>query len=135
MGQCERGIYRYPADSGKCVLTLYTAEVYPTVMRCCVLATCTCFSALTSIAVPVAVHLGFLQASWLPVVVVSLLGLVAAFLTIRVPDIKECAVLPDELSVIPFEAPSAVAQPVPDNANIAPQGIQSSDKRRTLRQR
>ncbi|KAL1414499.1 hypothetical protein MTO96_000901 [Rhipicephalus appendiculatus] len=122
-------------DASQAVLTLYTAEVYPTVMRCWGLATCTCFSAAASIAVPVAFHLGFLQVSWLPLAVVSLLGLAAAFLAIRLPDVKECAVLPDELSDIPFEAPPGVAQPVPDNTNITPQALKSSDKRRKLRQR
>ncbi|KAH7969317.1 solute carrier family 22 member 5 [Rhipicephalus sanguineus] len=122
-------------DASQAVLTLYTAEVYPTVMRCSGLATCSCFSAAASIVVSVAIHLGFLQVSWLPLVVVSLLGLAAAFLAIRLPDVKECAVLPDELSDIPFEAPPGVAQPVPDNTNVASPGIQSSDKRRTLGER
>ncbi|KAH7957909.1 hypothetical protein MRX96_021363 [Rhipicephalus microplus] len=121
-------------DASQTVLTLYTAEVYPTVMRCWGLATCACFSAAASIAVPVVVHLGFLQVSWLPLVVVSLLGLTAAFLAIQLPDVKESAVLPDEPSDIPFKAPPGITQPVPDNANIDPQGTQSNDKRRTLRQ-
>ncbi|XP_037504997.1 solute carrier family 22 member 12-like [Rhipicephalus sanguineus] len=56
-------------DASQAVLTLYTTEVYPTVMRCSALATCSCFSAAASIVVPVAVHLGFLQVSWLPLVV------------------------------------------------------------------
>ncbi|KAH6942114.1 hypothetical protein HPB50_000980 [Hyalomma asiaticum] len=122
-------------DASQAVLTLYTAEVYPTVMRCSGLATCTCFSAAASIAAPVAVHLGFLRASWLALVVVSLLGIAAAFLAIRLPDIKECAVLPDELSDVPFEAAPGNPQPVPDNTNVPSPDIQSSDKRRTLGQR
>ncbi|KAH7954926.1 hypothetical protein HPB49_022825 [Dermacentor silvarum] len=122
-------------DASQAVLTLYTAEVYPTVVRCSGLAMCTCFSAAASIATPLAVYLDVLQVSWLPLVMVSLLGLTAAFLVVRLPDTKERTVLPDELSDIPFEASSGIAQAVPDNANIASLEVQSNDKRRTLGER
>ncbi|XP_050038919.3 solute carrier family 22 member 13-like [Dermacentor andersoni] len=122
-------------DASQAVLTLYTAEVHPTVVRCSGLAMCTCFSTAATIATPLATYFGVLQMSWLPLVMVSLLGLSAAFLVVRLPDTKERTVLPDELSDIPFEQTSGIAQVVPDNTHIVSLEAQRSDKRRTLGER
>ncbi|XP_037579490.1 solute carrier family 22 member 13-like [Dermacentor silvarum] len=91
-------------DASQVVGTLYTAEMYPTVVRCTGLALCKCFSAAASVATPLAVYLGLLPVSSWPLGVVSLMCVTAAYLAMRLPDTKECTVLPDQLSDAPFDS-------------------------------
>ncbi|KAH6928839.1 hypothetical protein HPB50_020141 [Hyalomma asiaticum] len=91
-------------DASQTVGTLYTAEIYPTVVRCTGLAHCKCFSAAASAATPVAVYLGLLPVSSVPLGVVSVMCVSAAYLAMHLPDTLECGVLPDNIADVPFRA-------------------------------
>ncbi|KAH7937941.1 hypothetical protein HPB49_017817 [Dermacentor silvarum] len=90
-------------DASQVVGTLYTAEMYPTVVRCTGLSLCKCFSAAASVATPLAVYLGLLPVSSVPLGLVSLMCVTAAYLAMRLPDTQECTVLPDQLADAPFD--------------------------------
>ncbi|XP_072145065.1 solute carrier family 22 member 13-like [Dermacentor andersoni] len=93
------------ADASQVVGTLYTAEMYPSVVRCTGLALCKCFADAASVATPVAVYLGLLPASSVPLGMVSLMCVTAAYLAMRLPDTKQCTVLPDQIIDAPFDSP------------------------------
>ncbi|XP_077532273.1 solute carrier family 22 member 16-like [Haemaphysalis longicornis] len=75
--------------------TLYTAEVYPTVLRCSGLGLCTAFSMAASIITQLIFYKGLIPISWLLSAVVSLLCLGGAVLVLKLPDTIEETTLPD----------------------------------------
>ncbi|KAL3216916.1 hypothetical protein MRX96_051126 [Rhipicephalus microplus] len=94
-------------DASQTVGTLYTAEMYPTVVRCTGLAMCKTFSAVASVTMPLAAYLGLFPVSSVPLGVVSIMCVTAAYLVMCLPDTMECATLPDQLA----EAPLNVSPP------------------------
>ncbi|XP_065298093.1 solute carrier family 22 member 7-like [Dermacentor albipictus] len=124
-------------DASQTIGTLYTAEVYPTVARCSGMALCTCFSAAASVATPVAVYLGILPASSVPLGFVSLLCVTAACLVMRLPDTKESSALPDQFSdahldTSPQESAPALAD---TSSNIPSQARRLRDEVRPQEER
>ncbi|KAL3225950.1 hypothetical protein MRX96_025295 [Rhipicephalus microplus] len=89
-------------DASQTIGTLYTTEVYPTLLRCSGIALCTCFSAAASVVTPVALYLGILPTSSVPLGFVSLLCVTAACLAMRLPDTKESSVLLDQFPDLPL---------------------------------
>ncbi|XP_077532271.1 solute carrier family 22 member 7-like isoform X1 [Haemaphysalis longicornis] len=83
--------------------TLYTAEVYPTVVRCSGLGLCTAFSMAASIITQLIFHRGLIPTSWLLSAVVSLLCLSGAVLVLTLPDTKEETTLPDAYTTPRYE--------------------------------
>ncbi|KAK8778170.1 hypothetical protein V5799_020487 [Amblyomma americanum] len=124
-------------DASQAIGTLYTAEVYPTVVRCSGLALCTCFSTVASIATPLAVYLGLLPVSSASLSVVALLCVTAAIFALHLPVSKECSTLPDQLSDEPFEISPPEAMPaLPDTiTNTASHGRRLRDKSVSLDKR
>lgn len=124
-------------DASQTIGTLYTSEVYPTVVRCSGMALCTCFSAAASVATPVAVYLGLLPASSVPLGFVSLLCVTAACLAMRLPDTKESSALPDQFSDVHFETspPESAPALVDTGSNIPSQARRLRDEPRTLGKR
>ncbi|KAH6931076.1 hypothetical protein HPB50_022053 [Hyalomma asiaticum] len=101
-------------DASQTIGTLYTTEVYPTVVRCSGIALCTCFSSAASVATPIAIYLGLLPTSSVPLGFVSLLCVTAAYLVMRLPDTKESSTLLDQfpdvaLGTSPPESAPALA--------------------------
>ncbi|KAH8020748.1 hypothetical protein HPB51_003320 [Rhipicephalus microplus] len=94
-------------DASQTVGTLYTAEMYPTVVRCTGLAMCKTFSAVASVTMPLAAYLGLFPVSSVPLGVVSIMCVTAAYLVMWLLDTMECATLPDQLA----EAPLNVSPP------------------------
>lgn len=109
-------------DASQFIVTLYTAEVFPTVVRCTGLAICTFFWAAARITTPLAIYCGILPVSSMPLGVMSLLCATAAFFALRLPDTKASTALPDQLSdAAPFEAsPLETVPAMVDTSTYAP---------------
>ncbi|KAH7948069.1 hypothetical protein HPB52_018300 [Rhipicephalus sanguineus] len=90
-------------DASQTVGTLYTAEMYPTVVRCTGLALCKSFSAVASVATPLAAYLGLLPVSSVPLGVMSIMCVTAAYLAMCLPDTIECTALPDQFAEAPLD--------------------------------
>ncbi|KAL1440504.1 hypothetical protein MTO96_009361 [Rhipicephalus appendiculatus] len=122
-------------DASQTIGTLYTAEVYPTVVRCSGIALCTCFSAAASVATPVALYLGILPTSYVPLGFVSLLCVTAAYLVMRLPDTKESSALLDQFPDMPLgtsppeSAPAFADTNSPSRARRLPDQLRLVGKR------
>ncbi|KAL1434012.1 hypothetical protein MTO96_001820 [Rhipicephalus appendiculatus] len=88
-GPCRSRLLRGRHPRRRQLGTLYTAEMYPTVVRCTGLALCKTFSAVVSVATPLAVYLGLLPVFSVPLGVVSIMCVTAAYLAMRLPDTIE----------------------------------------------
>ncbi|ELU14225.1 hypothetical protein CAPTEDRAFT_220884 [Capitella teleta] len=102
------------------ILFLYTSEVFPTVIRNVSVGTCSFWTRMGGVLAPQVLTLGKVTFTQLPFIIFGCLSLVGAFVSLRLPETKDCS-LPDTIEEAENMKPK-MRQPVSNQIYLQSEG-------------